>query len=59
MYLKSILIEVVFTKIEMNNEWNVHFLPNNSFGIPESFVLVKAFKKNSFRYGLKLISFPK
>ena len=34
---KSIKTKIVFTKLEMNNEWNIHFLPNSS-PIPVSFI---------------------
>ena len=33
LYWKSIKTEALFTKIEMNNEWNVKFLKNCPFGI--------------------------
>ena len=39
---KSIRTEAVFTKTEINNEWNVNFLPTTKSLIPESFSLVEA-----------------
>ena len=46
MLLKSIKTEVVFTKKEINNEWNINFLLNSPLEfdilIPLSFHLVEA-----------------
>ena len=43
---KSIKMEAVLTKTEINNEWNINFLQNNSFSIPTciplSFLLIEA-----------------
>ena len=33
MYSKSVETEVVFTKTEMNNKWNINFLQNSPFNI--------------------------
>ena len=36
---KSIEIETVFTKTEMNNEWNVNFLQNSYLGIQHAYFI--------------------
>ena len=52
---KSIETEAIFTKREMNNEWNVYFFPNSALGIrhafPANFLLTKALQKLLFLYG--------
>ena len=47
LYLKTIETKAVFTKIEKSNEWNIHFLQNNSQG---KFSIVQNTSESSLFY---------
>ena len=53
-YMELHKVEAVFTKIEMNNEWNVHFLQNDTLAIPNISVSIPlvASLLNFFYYGV-------
>ena len=44
---KSIKIEAVFTKKEMNNEWNFNFIQNSPIIFPKNFELAEMFLQMS------------